>query len=106
MEITPCHCLRCNHRWIPRLVDSVPKQCPRCHQSNWNVTKMPCPACHNRINKVKKDPNKSGYFTCARNHLFSVKLIGIKRYLVEIKDGREKETAKTEIPDSVIFPDA
>jgi hypothetical protein len=28
-------CIKCNHKWKQR-GKNIPKQCPRCHNPNWN----------------------------------------------------------------------
>jgi len=39
-------CERCPHKWIPKRIDEMPVQCPRCKSSFWNKP---------RKNKISKN---------------------------------------------------
>lgn len=37
--ITQLECLRCSHKWWPR-IETAPKTCPRCKSKDWAIPKM------------------------------------------------------------------
>jgi Zn finger protein HypA/HybF involved in hydrogenase expression len=40
-------CERCDHEWLPRVVDQEPRVCPKCKSPYWNVPRKavaPTPA--------------------------------------------------------------
>lgn len=42
VEIEQHSCLRCDHRWWPRITNgkpNKPKQCPKCHSTKWDTPK-------------------------------------------------------------------
>jgi len=64
------------------------------------IVRMNCPRCGN-INKVRRDPNKPDFYSCARKHLFRLEFRdGLKRVLVDALGNVPKDYP---VPDSVEF---
>ena len=51
LTIKGYQCERCNHKWIPRMKNCIPINCPSCNSGYWNRPK--------KRNKLKDDRNKN-----------------------------------------------
>lgn len=70
---SPAYCYRCGHLWVPK-TEGLPKRCPRCHSSRWDVPERklrkckfcgtgfqmeslndPCPSCGRRQDEALND---------------------------------------------------
>lgn len=53
-------CLRCGYKWLPRNLDQLPKQCPKCLTKLWNKPRTyqlqgkPAPALKRQTGRQKK----------------------------------------------------
>ncbi len=59
-------CLRCGYKWLPRNLNRLPKQCPKCLTKLWNKLRTyqlqgkPAPALKRQTEQQKRNAIKSG----------------------------------------------
>ena len=41
VEVEGFQCSRCGHKWIPRLKNEIPSNCPTCQTRKWDWPKDP-----------------------------------------------------------------
>ena len=52
-EVEGYQCLRCGHKWVPRITSEEPRICPKCKSPYWNRSKRVKLATSEKITKTK-----------------------------------------------------